>query len=388
MTSSKPKVKVVVVGAGVLGLTSALLLLKANYDVTVIGKHLPGDTDADYTSSCSIANWVSTATDDEEFTQHVHKVGYRYFMELARSDESCGVHMVPHQHNVLRADGESESSFSDSSTSSSASSSSSSSSSHSSHSSDSALPVAGNSAVPWFIRQNFVEGIKFIGDGETSGYSFQTVTIEASKYLCHLKNEIERHGGVLGRRSINHINEAYYLHDSHCMADLVINCTGLASTTLGGVEDHDVIPVKTQTVWTNNTISKQISLNDPNSGGEGIYVYPRMKGGTIISGSYIRDSSSSTDQKKLSKRLIKRATRYIAELTDTKTRGNTKEICKYRQDQRFMATKANGPRVEREGTLIHNYAVCRYGFVSSIALAEKVVRLANEFVAIEHALNK
>ncbi|KAI8256596.1 D-amino-acid oxidase, partial [Colletotrichum sp. SAR 10_77] len=38
---------IVVVGAGVIGLTSALLLAKEGNSVTVVGKHMPGDYDAE-----------------------------------------------------------------------------------------------------------------------------------------------------------------------------------------------------------------------------------------------------------------------------------------------------------------------------------------------------
>jgi phytoene dehydrogenase-like protein len=42
--------KINVVGAGVQGLTVALILQKKGYDVTVIAKYWPGDLNIDYTS--------------------------------------------------------------------------------------------------------------------------------------------------------------------------------------------------------------------------------------------------------------------------------------------------------------------------------------------------
>jgi D-amino-acid oxidase len=42
--------KVNVVGAGVQGLTVALILQKQGYDVTVIAKYWPGDLSIEYTS--------------------------------------------------------------------------------------------------------------------------------------------------------------------------------------------------------------------------------------------------------------------------------------------------------------------------------------------------
>ena len=46
--ASKPHV--VVLGAGVTGLTSALFLAEAGYEVTVVAAHVPGDNSIYYTS--------------------------------------------------------------------------------------------------------------------------------------------------------------------------------------------------------------------------------------------------------------------------------------------------------------------------------------------------
>jgi 2-polyprenyl-6-methoxyphenol hydroxylase-like FAD-dependent oxidoreductase len=42
--------KISVIGAGVQGLTVALILQKQGYDVSIIAKHLPGDLSIEYTS--------------------------------------------------------------------------------------------------------------------------------------------------------------------------------------------------------------------------------------------------------------------------------------------------------------------------------------------------
>lgn len=50
---------IVVLGAGVSGLTSALLLAKLRkYSITIVAKHMPGDYDIEYASPWAGADWV------------------------------------------------------------------------------------------------------------------------------------------------------------------------------------------------------------------------------------------------------------------------------------------------------------------------------------------
>lgn len=45
-----PNQHVVVIGAGVIGLTNAVFLAQAGYLVTIIAAHVPGDESIEYTS--------------------------------------------------------------------------------------------------------------------------------------------------------------------------------------------------------------------------------------------------------------------------------------------------------------------------------------------------
>lgn len=52
------KLQLTISSAGVIGLTSALLLAKEGNKVTVVGKHMPGDYDAEYASPWAGANVI------------------------------------------------------------------------------------------------------------------------------------------------------------------------------------------------------------------------------------------------------------------------------------------------------------------------------------------
>ena len=49
---------VVVIGAGVSGLTTALQLAKRGISVTVVAKHMPGDYDIEFASPWAGANYL------------------------------------------------------------------------------------------------------------------------------------------------------------------------------------------------------------------------------------------------------------------------------------------------------------------------------------------
>ncbi|CAO3688713.1 unnamed protein product [Umbelopsis vinacea] len=55
---------VVVIGAGVIGLTTALLLQKKGYQVTIVAKYAPGDMNIEYTSPYSGAHWRTMIPND------------------------------------------------------------------------------------------------------------------------------------------------------------------------------------------------------------------------------------------------------------------------------------------------------------------------------------
>jgi len=54
------------------------------------------------------------------------------------------------------------------------------------------------------------------------------------------------------RGIVKHVSEAAKFHHAGGKADLIINCTGLASARLGGVEDQKVYPARGQIVLVRN----------------------------------------------------------------------------------------------------------------------------------------
>ena len=77
-----PKKHVVVLGAGVTGLTSANFLAEQGYDVTIIAAHVPGDKSIEYTSPWAGAHWMTHATPDEPREQDWDIATYEYMLKV------------------------------------------------------------------------------------------------------------------------------------------------------------------------------------------------------------------------------------------------------------------------------------------------------------------
>lgn len=82
----------IVLGAGVIGLTTALELSSRypNASIIILAKHLPGDSNISYTSPWAGANWLSTATDNGR-QEEWDAVTYRKFSHLAKRGNETGV---------------------------------------------------------------------------------------------------------------------------------------------------------------------------------------------------------------------------------------------------------------------------------------------------------
>ncbi|CAG8627000.1 18588_t:CDS:2 [Dentiscutata erythropus] len=92
-----PRKRVVVLGAGVSGLTTATLLLQQEkkFEVTVVAKHFPGDFTSEFTSPWAGAHWRSYATNDDIRQQEFEKETFHYFWNHAKVTENeAGVMIV------------------------------------------------------------------------------------------------------------------------------------------------------------------------------------------------------------------------------------------------------------------------------------------------------
>ena len=128
--------------------------------------------------------------------------------------------------------------------------------------------------------------------GTDKGLTFESFTIDTSRYMNYLMSRFLGSGGTIVRGTVRHINElveggASIFHSGQGALPqpphAIVVCAGLGARTLGGLEDKNMIPVKGQTVlirapWV------QFGTSVSDDRGMWTYVIPRRSGNVILGG--------------------------------------------------------------------------------------------------------
>ncbi|CAH2350716.1 putative D-amino-acid oxidase [[Candida] railenensis] len=352
MTSS-----IVVLGAGVSGLTTALLLKKSNPNskVTVVAQFLPGDLDITYTSPFAGANWHTFSDDDDYVLQEFDKPGYSKFLELANEPKS-GVWIKKSfaylTENTFKAEYNSDQ----------------------------------NKFFKWY--KNFVKDFTIVDKSSfphqdiALGFSFTGVVITVPIYLNYLLSECLSSGVNIKRtKKFDSIDQVKNFIPN---TDLVINCTGLLATRLKGISDPKRnYPVRGQVLLVSNNAPNKVSvsMDHPDYPNELLYCMPRKEGGCILGGCIYPNDSNPNPDDELTRRICERAIKYIPELVDPKYGNNSTTIDIVKVNVGLRPARKGGARVESDPEnpwLIHNYGAGGGGYQGSYGFSAKVVQLVQQ----------
>ena len=117
-----------------------------------------------------------------------------------------------------------------------------------------------------------------LAPGIESASRFTSVCINTAIYLPWLVGQCRKNGVVFKRAVIKHVVDAAYSHHGG-KADLVVNCTGLSSRSLGGVTDSSLYPARGQIVVVRNDPGYMCMVSGCDDGDdEVVYVMARAAG--------------------------------------------------------------------------------------------------------------
>lgn len=225
-----------------------------------------------------------------------------------------------------------------------------------------------------------------LSEGATSGTVFTSVCINTAIYLPWLVSQCLKNGVTFRRAVFNHISEATHPAGK---VDMVVNCTGLGASTLGGVEDKTVVPARGQIVLVRNDAGKMMDVSGTDDGdGEACYVMTRAAGGgTVLGGCYQKGNWESQVDPNLAVRIMKRAVKLCPALTDGR---GIEHLDVVRHGVGLRPVREQGTRIERErigGVLVvHNYGAGGAGYQSSYGCSKAAVELIVE--ALEKTKSK
>ena len=212
--------------------------------------------------------------------------------------------------------------------------------------------------------------------------TFTSVCINTAVYLPWLVGQCRKNGTVFKRGVLKHITEAADAHHSGQKADLVINCTGLSSKKLGGVNDGTLHPGRGQIVVVRNDPGAMVSISGCDEAhDELVYMMTRAAGGgTVIGGSYQKDQWDPLPDPNLAVRIMKRAIALRPELVREGQGIEGLDIIRHGVGLRPL--RDGGPRIEADKidgvAVVHNYGHGGFGYQASYGCAAEAVRLAGE----------
>jgi D-amino-acid oxidase len=276
--------RVVVVGAGVVGLSCAVRLLEDGHRVDVLARDLPLET----TSAVAAALWYPYRAYPFEQVTAWSAAGYRAFAALA-NDERTGVRMMrgTELHRSRTAD-------------------------------------------PWWVDAvPALTRVTAMDAPYVDGWTFAAPVVEMPTYLRWLTGRVEALGGTLTRMALSALPVG---------PDVVVDASGLGARLLAG--DQTVAPVRGQVVYVD-----QVGLDRWWLDASGpVYVVPRSRdivvGGTDDEGEWDR-----TPDPEVARRILERAMVLVPELRGARVRGHRVGLRPARPRVRLEVEKRDATRV-------------------------------------------
>lgn len=278
--------RVLVVGAGVIGLSCAVRLAESGHDVHVVARDLPLET----TSAVAAALWYPYRAYPHERVKGWAQTTYQEFLRLAEAEPKSGVRTVPGTE---------------------------------------LLPEP--TPDPWW--RDAVPRLDRVGalpDGYRDGWTFEAPVIEMPVYLVWLQQRLEALAGTVTRLALGGLPGD---------AEVVVNACGLAARSLA--DDSSMSPVRGQVVYV-----EQFGLDRWWLSAQGpTYIVPRSRdvviGGTDEEGSWDRHADPA-----VAERILERAEALLPEVRGARVVGHRVGLRPARPTVRLEEEKlAGGGRV-------------------------------------------
>ncbi|KAG9232790.1 hypothetical protein BJ875DRAFT_465865 [Amylocarpus encephaloides] len=315
------KERVTIIGAGITGLACAHVL-SSSFDVTIMARDLPGDLGLNWASPWAGAVFHHQRTTDP-MLRKMQRDSFDFYHSLANSDASSGVKIYPMTEYFDTKDNDSEVWYKD--------------------------LVADYHIIP---KSDLPSGITF-------GVKYTTLGMNPQVLLPWLRRKLEKASVEFIRREVASISQARALTGSK----LIVNASGVGAQILA--HDEAVRPVRGQTMFVKTDFEELAMLE----GTEYTYVIPRAGSGGAIIGGIKSDRLDADVDAGLRGDILRRVNRITNGAFKDVDLNSVEDIIGFRPGRK------GGPRVEREGDVVHAYGVEGAGYIYSFGVAARVKTL-------------
>ncbi|KAI8321396.1 FAD dependent oxidoreductase [Martensiomyces pterosporus] len=343
---AKPKTPVVVIGSGVIGLTTALSLQKTRrYAVTVVASDIADDLDGphgisqDWASPFAGANWRPYSSKDNALLRAAEEEAYFKLRDIARESPEAGVRVVP---IIDFGSGPSERELS-------------------------------------FL--NYAKNVRELDPRlwpktASFGYTYDSLIVNVLQYLPWLTAQFRKLGGNVKRAHLDHILDALKHADGPC--GVIVNCTAMGSLNLGGVKDSTVYPIRGQTILVRAprvNFTTTLPSSEPE---KATYVIPRGDETAILGGVFQRHNWDRSEDKQTTEEILRNCLSLCPQLLG-RDYGHPQRSKIIRVNVGFRPSRRDGPRLEVEKlhdvVVLHSYGQTSFGYQTSWGYASAAVRM-------------
>ena len=308
--------EVIVIGCGVIGMTTAITMQKNNYTVKIITNKLPAET----TSAVAAAIWLPYEVKPFDKVKIWSSASYDRYAQLA-IDSSAGVSMI-----------------------------------------DMTI-VIGSEEDAWWKDALPQQNIRRASENELpgihkQGYILKVPMIETQLHLQFLLQEFEKNGGIVEMKEVTN------LHDL-ASENRVVNCTGLAAKQLTG--DTELYPIQGQIVYLKHDPTIKCTMSEILEGENKdllAYIVPRSDY-TVLGGTAKANNDGLRPSDDEAKAIIKRCQVLDSSINED---NYVSTIIGLRPGRSEI-------RLEREGNIIHNYGHGGGGYTVAWGCAAAVLDL-------------
>ncbi|KAM0791042.1 hypothetical protein ACM66B_004338 [Microbotryomycetes sp. NB124-2] len=366
MTSNKQPQdqRVVCIGAGVIGLTCSLVLARQGYKLDIVARDLPQDKDSQaFASPWAGANWCPFVNPQESSTsKRICEWERESFARLSELIPRGLAMKLPARRFAQTEEG-----------------------------------LLGH----WY--KDVLPRYAVLPQSECPkgavGVEFETLSVNAPRYIVWLYDELTKLGATFHRRTLNSVDEAFELIGRGGV-EIVINATGLGAKSLGGVQDRLVTPIRGQTVLIKTDV--KLCTMDGSDPDRPAYIIPRPGGEAVCGGTYGKGNWDLSVDHDLAKSILEKCFSLDPRISTTNDASGIQVI---RHNVGLRPSREGAPRVEaqqvvlsgqkslnpfakssdnqsrhnrRTGTIVHAYGVGPAGYQVSWGVAKEVGQLVRE----------